>query len=55
MQVGLLKNAAKGKQMMKFFKTGEGEYGYGDIFIGLSNPQCRTLAKNHQNMPFDQV
>ena len=29
----------------RYFKTGEGEYGEGDIFIGLSNPQVQSLVK----------
>lgn len=31
----------------RYFKTGKGEYGEGDIFIGLSNPQVQTLVKEH--------
>jgi 3-methyladenine DNA glycosylase AlkD len=31
----------------QFFKTGKGQYGEGDIFIGLSNPQVQALVKEH--------
>lgn len=41
--------------MQKFFKTEEGEYGYGDIFIGLSVPDCRKLAVKYRDMPFDEL
>ena len=47
-----LLNAADGDKaisMQRFFKTGKGEYGEGDIFIGVSVPQQRAIAKKFQN------
>lgn len=33
------------RQLLRFFKTGPGQYGEGDIFIGLRNPQVRMVVK----------
>lgn len=39
----------------KFFKTGEGEYGFGDVFVGLSVPQCRELSIKYKYLTFEEL
>ncbi|MBS3080209.1 DNA alkylation repair protein [Candidatus Pacearchaeota archaeon] len=39
----------------RFFKTNEGEYGYGDIFLGITVPQCRILAKQFLNLRLEDI
>lgn len=34
-----------------YFKTGKGGYAEGDIFIGLTVPQTRTIVKIFQKLP----
>ncbi|MDR2891717.1 MAG: DNA alkylation repair protein [Deltaproteobacteria bacterium] len=38
-------NPEKARHLMRFFKTGEGQYGYGDQFLGLPVPVTRALIK----------
>jgi 3-methyladenine DNA glycosylase AlkD len=38
----------------RFFKTGPGEYGEGDIFIGIRVPVLRKLAGECENLPVSQ-
>lgn len=42
-----LANPERAIKATRFFKTGIGQYGEGDIFIGLSNPQVQALVKEH--------
>jgi 3-methyladenine DNA glycosylase AlkD len=47
------KDRAKNSQW--FFKTGPGEYGEGDRFLGIKVPELRKLAKEYQAIPLTEA
>lgn len=50
-----LENPEQRKVLMGFFKTGEGQYGQGDEFLGLKVPQTRALVKQYRDLPLSEV
>ena len=50
-----LSSPEKAEVYARFFKTGKGEYGEGDRFIGLTVPEQRQIAKKHVDAPLKAV
>ena len=42
-----LANEEIAKHSLRFFKTDKGQYGFGDIFLGVRAPKIRLIAKKH--------
>ena len=50
-----LRNEAQRQILMRFFKTGPGEYGEGDDFLGLKVPQTREIVKRVGDLELNEV
>lgn len=50
-----LASPTKAIALSRFFKTGKGEYGEGDRFLGITVPEQRKLAKSFVNLSFEEL
>lgn len=49
-------NEAQRQILARFFKTGPGEYGEGDKFIGMKVPQTRAIVKEaRRDVPLEEI
>ena len=45
----------KARLLMRFFKTGPGQYGEGDMFAGLTVPEIRSMAREYRGLPLRET
>ena len=50
-----LYNEEKKDILQRFFKTGIGEYGEGDLFLGITVPQIRQAIKPYYSLPLEEI
>lgn len=48
-------NKEKASHLARFFKTKKGEYGEGDVFIGIKVPEQRIISKKFKDASFKDI
>jgi len=46
---------SRAQQALRYFKTGEGHYGAGDVFIGVTMPDLRKVVRRFRGLPLNEV
>ena len=53
--LNLYASLQKAESLKRFFKTGKGQYGEGDIFLGVQVPDLRKIVRKYSHIPLDNV
>ncbi|MHB8280980.1 MAG: DNA alkylation repair protein [Candidatus Humimicrobiaceae bacterium] len=53
--LNLYASPQKAEVLKRFFKTGKGQYGEGDIFLGVQVPDSRKIVRKYSNIPLDNT
>lgn len=54
-ELARLANEERAMASMRFFKTGPGQYGEGDKFIGVLQPDIRGVCKKFKTLPINEL
>lgn len=53
--LNLYASPQKAEALKRFFKTGKGQYGEGDIFLGVQVPDSRKIVKKYSNISLNNT
>ena len=54
-EIQALSNRGRAHDLQKFFQTAPGQYGEGDVFLGLTVPQVRSIAKENKGISQKEI
>jgi 3-methyladenine DNA glycosylase AlkD len=54
-ELRLLSNLKKAEGYQRFFKTGKGEYGEGDVFLGITTPMQKQLTRKYHFLSLEEL
>ncbi|CAL6001378.1 DNA_alkylation repair protein [Hexamita inflata] len=54
-QLVKLSDNVKKQELARFFKSGKGQYGEGDLFLGITVPKVREVAKQYAEIPLQDI
>jgi len=54
-KLGKMTDKKRAEILQRFFKTGKGEYGEGDIFIGIKLPDQKALAEEYKDISLKDI
>ncbi|CAN5466235.1 DNA alkylation repair protein [soil metagenome] len=54
-EIAAIADPAVAVTLQSYFKTGPGDYGEGDIFVGVRVPAMKKVAKQFEALPFDEL
>lgn len=54
-EIQALANRGRAHDLQKFFQTAPGQYGEGDVFLGLTVPEVRSIAREYKGISLQEI